>query len=464
MFHLLLPTFRELGMDSVVVGIDFGSSRIKATAFSDTGAAIDQAARDTPMVKEDDRSCFDVLGALKAAIDCLSEIGTRSNRIVGVGISSLGEVGTMLHDRTLQPMAFPPWFDSRGTDSTMRQLSSSELQSLKDSTGNHFTSSASIVKMAVLAKWGKEFHGTFVGIGSALAWLLTGKIWQEAGLALTTGTYDLRKRQYIDGLWDRMGFQNILLPPVESGNSSRPAISALASRLNIESGSPVAIAGHDHPIAMQGAGVTRSQIGDSLGTGEAIASVATDLNDAGRYSTVLNSNEWLSYEFWPGTTEILVVWGKLRPGLAMSYFLKKSPYTRSELESLAPGPGTQVLPSDEVLMSMQAGVVKLSDLGPGNWAAVLDWYAREALTGTKLLTSITGNRAPVVLTGGGVRSKKWIAAKNFTAKQKGIALPIVSPVHKSGTRGAAAMVGAQKGWWLTPEDMPLSNWGNSSIQ
>lgn len=441
-----------MGVDSgVLVGIDIGSSRIKAAAYDASGRPLAVCARETPrraglLAGEDD---FPVLACLDAVMSAVAglELGPRS--ISALGLSSMGEVGTLLDDGALVDLDFPAWYDPRGIEVVERLEARFGRPWLSRATGNHTVTSSTAAKLAHQLA-GDAGSGTFLGLCGAFAWLMTGEAWQEAGLATTSGAFDPVGRTVLPEIWNVSGLGSVDLPRVLDTGATRPAVTELAGRLGLRPGAPVVIAGHDHPVATLGAGVLPGEVADSLGTGEAILAGLEGAHVLSRTQAALVDEPALGLEVWPGDGTTLVVWGKLRPGLAMRTFLAASGSSRDRLDGSAPAPGRAGTLGEDVAAALQRGETPDIEYGPTQWGALVDHYVAAAVEGRGWLRRLTGAAGAAVLTGGGLRSRRWRHAHAVLADS---ALA-VSTVVETGTRGAAAVAGTALGWWPSASEMP----------
>ncbi|MGV8882617.1 MAG: FGGY family carbohydrate kinase [Rhodoglobus sp.] len=434
----------------VVVGLDFGSSRIKAAAYDRDGALVAASSAETPLVAREGGDDFLVLEMLDAAARAIAELECAPGAIAGIGLSSMGEVGTILTDDGLADLAFPSWYDKRGAEIVAALEHEYGTTELLIATGNHTRVASTVAKLGHLATTRELPAGTFLGLCGALAWQLTGRAWQEAGIAVTSGVYS--RDGYLQHLWNSAGLSHVALPPVLAPGHAERASTALAVKLGLAAGAPVVIAGHDHPVAAVGAGVRPGELGDSMGTGEALIAVMQPelAADPAARAAALQSNRYLSFEVWPPTGELLVVWERMRPGLAMRSFIEHGGVDRALMDAEAPDLTTGDVFDEQTLLAMENGEPSGLAASPQTWSELIDYYVRLANYGQELVRAATGADGATVLTGGGLRSSRWRRAKAI----RGRAPMVVSTVEETGTRGCAAMAGVAAGWWRSAEAMP----------
>ncbi|GAB2622845.1 FGGY family carbohydrate kinase [Pseudactinotalea suaedae] len=435
----------------VIVGVDFGSSRIKAAAYDRSGEMVGLEAVDTPVIHVADGDDFPVLDLLGAAHDAVAAL--RSGPIAALGLTSMGEVGTVVTETGLAPVDFPAWYDDRGAEIIDALEDRWGATHLRDVTGRHCRTTSTAAKLGhAHASSTPVPAGEFVGLCGALAHQLTGSAWQEAGLATTSGVWDLLAGRYLTDLWDAAGLGHITLAPVRPPGHSAPAAGLLALSLGLEPGAAVVIAGHDHPVASVGAGVRSGDVSDSMGTGEAIIAALPrePALTQEQLAAYLDRDPDLTFELWPTDGALLAVWERMRPGLAMRTFLESSGIERRVLDDGAAPPSVSLAFSGADLAALQAGHRVASPYDAHAWGELIDAYVLLANEGEELARAVSGATGATVLTGGGLRSRRWREAKVALGPRR----IEVSTVTEAATRGCAAIAGASLGWWPTAEEMP----------
>ncbi|GMA33212.1 hypothetical protein GCM10025875_32040 [Litorihabitans aurantiacus] len=294
--------------------------------------------------------------------------------------------------------------------------------------------------------------GQFVGLCGALAYQLTGQAWQEAGLATTSGVWDPLEHRYLAEVWVAAGLGHVSLAPVREPGYAAPATGDLARALGLAEGAPVVIAGHDHPVAAVGSGVRTGEVFDSMGTGEAIIAALPSGATLTRAQLVahLERDADLTFEVWPPDGALLAVWERMRPGLAMRTFLDGADLDRQALDDGAAPPTDAPRFGAADLAALQDGHAVLGPRDAAAWGDLMDAYVLLANRGGELARAVAGATGETVLTGGGLRSRRWRHAKVALGPR-----PLaVSTVTEAATRGCAAMAGDAAGWWPGAEAMP----------
>ncbi|PFG15562.1 sugar (pentulose or hexulose) kinase [Propionicimonas paludicola] len=438
-------------MSDVVVGLDFGSSRIKAAAYGRDGALLRSSAVETPLRpgQATTGDGFPVLACLDAAADALARLALPAGTIRALGLSSMGEVGTVLSGGALAGWDFPSWYGRVGAEIEESLVAGFGRKRLAAATGNHTVLVSTVAKLGGMLSGRGRVSGTFLGLCGAFAWQLTGQVWQEAGLATTSGVFDPVGGEYLTELWEYVGLADVELPPVREPGFSAPARTGLARRLGLSADARVVIAGHDHPVGTVGAGVQPGERADSLGTGQAILA-RVEPHRLEPVREALLADPGLSLEVWPDGGGVLAVWGPLRPGLAMRTFLSATASTREQLDEQAPPPGQSDVLDPEIAVAMEQGDASAVTGSAVQWASLIDYYVLRAVAARRWLGDLTGADGTTVLTGGGLRSVRWRHAHALLSD----APLAVSTVSETGTRGAAGIAGSVVDWWGSAAQMP----------
>lgn len=447
-------------MTEIVIGLDLGSSSVKAVAYHRSGRPIGTGRAPTPCSDRGLGIDFPVPGLIEAARTALRE-AANGNPVVGVGLTSMGEVGAVVAaDGSWQGRNFPAWHDQRGAAAAQRLRT--EFPLVNAQSGGHVRATSSLAKLTWLRGRGEVGEGIFLGLCGLLAQAWTGEGWQEASLAATSGAYDPVAGEWITSLWDAAGLDRVRLPEVRPPGFGTLARGPWAEADGV-AGALVVIAGHDHPVAAVGTGSAAGSVVDSVGTGEPVLAAWTRELPTPQQTFQLVA-DGLTVETWPSTGDPLLIWEGLRPGLAMDAVLGASPFGRDALEDAgAAEEPVEPFRREETTALERGDLTPLRSrrLGPDStaaqwraaWAGLLAAYAGEAARGERVVRAATGARGPLVVTGGGTRSDLWLAAKRGATDSE----LRVTPLTDTGTRGAAAIVGAALGWWPDAASMPFED-------
>jgi xylulokinase len=432
----------------LLLGIDLGTSSIKANAIDRHGRSIGIGTAPTPFTATADRVEMTAAALFGQLREALGQLGELRHRIAGVGIASMGETGTTIHADGPSGLPLIAWHDNRGSEVAEALAGQFGAGEILARTGRAARSVTSVAKLGWLAAHGATLAGTWTGVAGLVLWRLTGALGQEQSLAATSGAYDPVRDRYDREILAAAGLDKIAWAPARRAGTMLGRVSAQgAAWSELPPGTPVTIAGHDHPVGVVGSGGEQGEVIDSLGTGEPLV---VSWSPAGHPELPGLPGD-LTVTGWPGTARHMLLWETLRPGLAMSTLLPHLNMTRNDIEFAAIRVQADALPMAD-LLRMQSGEVPSGVLRMAPevaWAATLEGYAAAAARAERELRSLAGTQGMTLLIGGGLRSRRWIEAKMHRA-----AWPLAMAAEREAvSRGAALLAGVAAGWW-EPESYP----------
>lgn len=250
-----------------VIGLDIGTTRIKAVLHDLARDDVPVVAVSTPVIRSPHGDLRDAEAVTRAAIDCISRLVegiTQADRarIVGIGIASLSEEVVLRDEQGRSVAPLPTWYATVAGDASARA---------------GLNPSFSWAKL----RWAREHLPSdavdavrgFTSLAGHIASRLTGGAapTMEHSHASRTGFFQLEESCWDEGVFESTGWPADLLPPlVTSGTSSGRVDRELCEWWRIPRDTAVAVAGHDHLCAAFAAGVRRpGQIFLSSGTSEA---------------------------------------------------------------------------------------------------------------------------------------------------------------------------------------------------
>ncbi|MGA0009355.1 MAG: FGGY family carbohydrate kinase [Candidatus Nanopelagicales bacterium] len=263
-------------MTELLVGIDVGTTRVKALAVSLDGAVVGEAEETTPW--RHDGACADIdadvlAGVAMAVADrCLDDQRVPTSAIVrGVGVTGMAEAGALL-DAAGNPCA-PTlvWHDPRGLAEPIR--SRVPRAEFWRACGIRLNSKPSLAKILYLYD---AFPGTrerahrHLGIGDWVVHAMGGEQVAERSILSRTGLYDVLADEPWDVATELVG--DLTAPRrIWAGESAGTVGGAAPQRLR---GATLTAAGLDHESAAFAMGAMRlGVLTDSLGTAEALLRV-----------------------------------------------------------------------------------------------------------------------------------------------------------------------------------------------
>ena len=248
----------------LLVGVDVGSTRVKAVVVDTDGTELAAAADATPWmvdghtVEMDARTLTETVRSVIAAA-----VGQRAgeDRVVAVGVTGVGESGVLL-DRHGNPAApIIAWYDQRGDIDRV----ATELPDLVARTGVRFDPVATIFKLPALLRRGDGVR--WLNVAEWVVRSLGGDEQSEMSLAGRTGLCDLHTATWWPDALEFLGVDRSFLP----GDPGFGVTGAGRATFGPIEGARLAVAGHDHQVAAYVAGaIEPGHLFESLGTADAI--------------------------------------------------------------------------------------------------------------------------------------------------------------------------------------------------
>ncbi len=265
--------------DPLLMGLDIGSTNIKAVLYEPNGTAVSVAcvAQETHYPQAawahyDPRRlwelCCEVMRSAVAAVP-------DPTRIVSIAVSSFGEAGALIDAKGEPATDIIAWFDRRSGEQSQRFAAQIDPDDL-------FAVCGSVVQQIMTAPklmWHREHEPdawarsvTFLNTADYIAYRLSGEAAQSLSLASRTALLDLRNRDWSDRLLDLAGLDRRFLPPIADGGTALGPVRGEASALTgLPVSALVAVGGHDHVCGALAAGaVRRGDFLDSMGTAECL--------------------------------------------------------------------------------------------------------------------------------------------------------------------------------------------------
>ena len=249
-------------MTFVFVGVDVGTTRIKAVAIDAAGRVRHDAELRTPWRAGGVEIDPDELATAAAGVAARA---AGDDPAAGVGVTGMAETGVLVdgHDRPLAPAI--AWHDKRGdVDRIARELGEATF---RRTTGLPLTSLPSLGKLLLLPRTGEA--RSFYSVSEWVIRRLGARPVAELSLASRTGLFDLAAARPWDAALDLLGLPGLLPEPVLAGTPAGTAHGPdVPAGLR---GAVLTVAGHDHQVAAYAAGTAvDGALLDSLGTAEAL--------------------------------------------------------------------------------------------------------------------------------------------------------------------------------------------------
>ena len=459
----------------LLLGIDIGTTRIKAVAIGGTGAGRAETSVPTPFAASAGGVEMEVAHLGRAIAEVIAALGPARDRIAAVGLAGMAESGAPL--RAGSPTApIIAWHDGRGEE-TVTSLEHRLGPELARWTGRRVRTVSSVAKLGWLLDHGLEPPDRWLGVPELALFLLTGAEATEHSLAARTGAYHVTERRWIPevishvtaavgehrrwpgrevarrgkperfthrngGFSAQAGSVDGLFPPVRAAGTVMGRIQGEAgTAYALPAGIPVTIAGHDHLAAAAGLGAERDDLFNSVGTAETLVR---------RLDAPPNVDRALELELavtvWPGGDAWGVLASVTRSGLVIEALSAHLGLEAGALDALAasaaPGNGDE---GGAGLVPLGQGVEVLAGAPAAMWAETLRALAGRTAAAAGRIAALAGPHRRLVVFGGGSRSPVWLRAK---AAEVGV--PVVRcSVAEAAARGAALAAGVAAGWWPT---------------
>ena len=458
---------REEESPLALLGLDIGTTHVKACAYDEDGRLLSSSRRRTPTTWLPGGGAeYDAGSVEDATFDAAAEVISATEPPQAMGVSSVGEAGFLLGEDGAALAPAIAWFDGRAARQAARWRERLDPRELFSRTGLHPNPLFSACKMEWTRDrapdvWQRAVH--WLGIAEYAVFRMTGSRGTDPSLATRTMLYHLTNGGWDEALCALAGIPAELLPPIRPSGTGPGELSAEAAwRLGAREGVPVVVCGHDHICGSFGAGAAGpGEIVDSMGTAEAslLTLPRPPLDDAGYDLGLPTGSHVLPETFYVAAT--LPRSGGLVEQLVALLGGRDEDLVRwtGEAAELAPGAGGACLPpADE---DPGANGLLLASLGqesgPGHLLrAVLEGLTLQLhsdLQRAMRVAEIEPSR--ITLLGGGAQSRLWAKLKADVS-----GLPVrVATDPECVARGAAMLAGIGAGIFPDAYSVPKPEYG-----
>ncbi|MFT4036764.1 MAG: FGGY family carbohydrate kinase [Thermomicrobiales bacterium] len=264
---------------SLLLGLDVGTTSVKAVVYRPDGLAVASASASTPTHVPRPRWAYYRADELWAAVvdvirRAIAQISDPS-QIVSVAVASVAEAGVLLDADGEATVDIVAWYDTRTKPQSDWLGEHIGETALFERTGLSLQPIFSLCKML----WYREHEPeawkrsvSFLLIDQYIAFKLSGERGAEPSQASRTMLMNLHELRWDDWILDKAGIDERMLPPlVSSGTRIGTVTAKAAGETGLPQTAQVATGGHDHVCGAFAAGVTRpGQMLNSLGTAEAV--------------------------------------------------------------------------------------------------------------------------------------------------------------------------------------------------
>jgi sugar (pentulose or hexulose) kinase len=434
----------------LVVGVDVGTTSIKAAALDLNGVVHGTASAPTPWeVGPNGEVQVDVDVLADAAIKVMEQAALATGgkaKVVGIGIAGLAETGVVVdaHGAAVTPAI--AWYDQRGAEE-LAALPEDFRSEFSAVTGLAAKAECSFSKLLWLRSHGFDQLGrlTWLNALEYIAFRLTGTLGTEPSLASRTGLLDQQAIEPWSAALELIDATVAFVPQMIPAGTSFGDVRNMAPA--VLRGAAVSVAGHDHLVNSVGAGAFGGDdLFDSCGTADVILrTVPRTLTNEERRRLVGRGLS-AGRHVLAGSTAIL---GATRSGLVLGRVLSiLGARTRDERRAIADSWSPTNERPQTVLVSEPGGwtnevTIQLrEDATPEQvWAAAMDYVLDETSALLDAVTDVAGGYQSAVAAGG------W-AHLDGVFRGKAHVMPglTVSNVEQAGARGAAMFAARAAGF------------------
>ena len=439
------PSFANDAHEHVVIGVDIGTTTIKALALDGSGRPRGAAQRDTRWTRSagerTEVSAETILADVLATIaDLITEVEDQVGHfsVSGLGLAGLGESGFLLDRRGVPVGPAIAWFDPRGKQE-MASLGPDLTRQFPARTGLKVGPQCTVAKLLWMRSVGiRAGSGAcWLNIPEYVAHVLGAARATEPSLASRTGLVDQATGSTYAEMLHRAGLTADVLPPTVEAGQPIGSVAFREAPRQLR-GATITIAGHDHGVAAVGAGAVEShQLFNSYGTADVfLRSVTGTLSDTMRSNLGAHGVDAGQHNL-PGRSALLT---GIRGGLLLQRTLQllkaTDPAARAALD--------RSLPAERAGLPTPAATVSIADDGSLSvmakdgatptdiWQAALARVTSDAARRTEAIDRIVGPHSTALAAGG------WTALDSVrTARRRAIPEITFSEVAEPGATGAA---------------------------
>ena len=266
----------------VIIGLDVGTTGVKAVAFGLGSPWRTLAVRQYPLLRpapgqEVQDPAVIVTAAGAALSECVASIGTAEVLAVCLSAAMHGLMALDAEWRPITPLV--TWADGRAGEEAAHLARQPDALDLQETTGTPIHPMTPMAKLV----WFRDHDPTtwkaarwWAGLKDYLLLWLTGTLATEVSSASGTGLLDVSTRAWSPLATAASGVDPARLPAILATTDVLALDRQIASTIGLPAGTPVSVGAADGPLANLGTGaITPGVAGLSLGTSGAIR-VAVD--------------------------------------------------------------------------------------------------------------------------------------------------------------------------------------------
>lgn len=260
-----------------IIGVDVGTTSVKAVAFDPVGRKLAAASRPTPMTRAATGGEYDPDTIFETVLAILAEVaeGLGGRPVAGIAATSIGESYALIDDAGRSATPSIAWFDRR----TVRDAATVEAaigsERVFGITGVGVEFNFTLVKLMWMQRNWPEAYARgrrILMMADWVAYRLSGEGATDPTLAARTQYYDVGADAWSDEMLALAGRDARFPMPVRVGGSALGTIRPEVLAATGLAGRPVVgVGGHDHVVGAMACGFERpGTLVDSMGTAEAL--------------------------------------------------------------------------------------------------------------------------------------------------------------------------------------------------
>ncbi len=438
----------------IAIGIDVGTTSMKAHAFTLDGEIVGRASLPTPWnVLGNGETQIDIDVLADTAIQVMAESvpGSHSHgSVIGVGITGMAETGVLVDSRHRPLMSAVAWFDERGKYE-LQELACEFAADFIAHTGLAFKAESSFSKLLWRKQFGEDIPSgaRWLNALEYIAYRLTGTSVTEPSLASRTGLLDQETGDPWAPALDYIGAHVNLIPELHlAGTSIGQVLEFAPAALR---GAEVTVAGHDHLVGAIGAGaVGANDLYNSCGTADVVLRSVERVLTNDERTVIVTRGLSAGRHVIPGATAIL---GATRSGLVLGRVLDMlGANTREARRAIAdawdPKNESEVLVSEPSAWANEVTISLRGDVSPANvWSSAMAYVLGTTSELVHAVDEIVGPYRTATAAGG------WANIDGvFRGKSQVMPGLYRFAGEEPGSRGAAALAA----WAAHQSNVPLT--------
>lgn len=279
-------------MSEAFIGLDLGTTSIKAVAFDVSDRELAQDSLPTPthnLANGGAEYDADELWSTAAQVlrSVTDQLGADGHQVSGIATASMGEAGVLL-DASGQPTAPTiAWFDERTGPQAqwwIETVGAERTRRISCLTPRPVFGAPKMLwtKEHAADAWARGRH--WLNMADWAAYRLTGEMATDYSLASRTMLFDLSNLSWSDELIEAASLDGSMLAPlIQSGDRVGRVTAEASAATGLPVGAAVGAGGQDHVCAALALGVTEpGMLLDSIGTAEALFLVVDGVDTEGR--------------------------------------------------------------------------------------------------------------------------------------------------------------------------------------